>query len=434
MNPMYQEVEGNRGIWREDYYNRNLRAVSPSIMRQLGLPKNGAVKFVEDLEELKKDIPNIVIAETTKDVKFVQNHFKEQVMRKKQKYVMGLGVFQQLQYSSHKNDKLLKPTRPLFHKAYKPYRGQNLEDKSLVVFRTGGIGDLDLLFIQPNLIYLKEKYPSCYIRFACGPQYQPMVTEWDCVDEVLDLPFHLKHLINSDYHSLFEGVIERCKLAEKANAYNLFSKWMGLDLPDNLLLPRQTPNKEILQECLGLMNEWGVKKGEPVVMQLRASSPVRTPKHAWWKTVIDEVNSRGYKVFLTDNPRQADSVDDFIKLLDNPSMTYNFCKHSKSIAHTIALTSISKGTIATDSALNHIAASMDIPSFGMYGPFPGHIRLKTYPYADYVDAEKECAPCFIHGHTPCPKADPDGYSPCYNNINIKEAIDAFENLLRRRYG
>ena len=166
-------------------------------------------------------------------------------------------------------------------------------------------------------------------------------------------------------------------------------------------------------------------------MQLRASSPIRTPRHAWWKEVIDEVNSRGYKVLLTDNPRQKESIDEFIKLLDNPSMTFNFCKHSESIAYTIALTSLSQGTIATDTALNHIAASLEVPSFGMYGPFPGFIRLKTYPKAGYVNAEMQCAPCFIHGHLPCPHADPEGYSPCYSNIDIKKAIDNFETLLER---
>lgn len=428
-NGNYEYVESKRGIWKEDQFQQNFKRVSPSVMRQLGL-KMGNTRKVKDLEELANDKPNIVIAEATKDVKFVQNHFKEQWMHKKSKYVMGLGVFQQLQYSRHNKAKLLRPARPIFHNAYRPYKGQSLDNKSLIVFRTGGIGDL--LFIQPNLIHLKEKYPTCTIRFACGPQYQPMVKEWDCVDEVLDLPFLLKYFLKSDYHALFEGVIERCELAERANAYNLFSTWLGLDLPDDLLLPRQKPNEELLKKVLGILNGWGMKKGEPVIMQLRASSPVRTPKHSWWKEVIDEVNSRGYKVCLTDNPRQAESIDEFIKLLDNPSMTYNFCRESESIAHTIALVSVAKGTIATDTAMNHIAASMDIPSFGMYGPFPGHIRLKTYPYADYVDAVKDCAPCFIHGHTPCPQADPDGYSPCYNNINIKEAIDSFENLLERR--
>jgi ADP-heptose:LPS heptosyltransferase len=385
--------------------------------------------MVNDLEELKQDKPNIVIAEAVKDITFVQNKFKEQKMLKKKKYVMGLGVFQQLQYSSINNSKLLKPTRPLFFKAYKAYRGQPLDDKRLIVFRTGGIGDL--LFIQPNLIFLKNKYPTCEILFACGPQYQPMVKEWDCVDVVLDLPFSFKYLIKSDYHALFEGVIERCKLAEKVNAFNLFSKWMGLDLPDNQLIPKQKPNVELVKECEKILDEWNIKKGEAVVMQLRASSPVRTPKHSWWKEVVDELNDRGYKVLLTDNPAQAESIDEFIKLLKNPSLTFNFCKYSKSIAYTIALTSLSKATIATDSALNHIAASLDIPCFGMYGPFPGKIRLKTYPKADYINAVKECAPCFIHGHDPCPQADSDGYSPCYNTINIREAINKFEALLER---
>ena len=83
--------------------------------------------------------------------------------------------------------------------------------------------------------------------------------------------------------------------------------------------------------------------------------------------------------------------------------------------------------------MNHIAASLDVKSFGVYGPFPGFIRLKTYPQAAWVDASRYCGPCFIHGHTPCKYAQ-DGYSPCYDELietpeKLKGVIDKFEELV-----
>ena len=110
---------------------------------------------------------------------------------------------------------ILKPARMQFKNIYRPYNGQDLTNKTILVTRQGGIGDL--LFIQPNLIYLKEKYPSCTIKFACGPQYQSMIEEWDCIDEILDLPFPVDEMFtfNSDYQLVFEGVIERCKEASE---------------------------------------------------------------------------------------------------------------------------------------------------------------------------------------------------------------------------
>jgi ADP-heptose:LPS heptosyltransferase len=351
---------------------------------------------------------------------------------------MGLGVFQQLQYSSSpdktvKGKRLLKATGMKFSNMYRPYIGQDATDKTILVFRTGGIGDL--LFIQPNLRYLKKIYPTCKIQFACGPQYQPMVENWDCVDEICDLPFTLTKLQKADYHMLFEGVIERCKAAEKDNAYNLFSNWLGLDLPDTLLIPIQTAKEDLVEECESIIADWNLEKESYIVMQLRASSPIRTPRHEFWVKIIDELNERGYPVLLTDNPRQAENIDEFIKMVKNQDMVFNFCEHSKSIDYTIALTSLAKATMSTDSALGHIAASLDVPCFGIYGPFPGEIRLKTYPKADWVDAERHCGPCFIHGHTPCKHASSDGYSPCYDELietdeKLKVVVDKFEELIK----
>lgn len=423
----------NRGIWKEEFSQRQLPPITPALLKKFGLVSE-SIKMVDNLEQLSENPPNIIIAEAKKTFRFIQNYFKQQELIKRKKYVMGLGVFQQLQYAGESKNKLLIPSNVKFKNIYRPYKGQTLNDgDSLLIFRTGGIGDL--LFIQPNLRYLKEKYPTCKIKFACGPQYQPMVNNWDCVDETLDLPFLLSQLQNSTYHILFEGVIERCVQAHFDNAYNLFSQWLGLDLPDHLLVPKQTPKKELIQYCKEKISNWNLSGGDFVLMQLRASSPIRTPSHEFWLKIINELNKRGYKVVLTDNPRQGEQIDSFIEMCDNKQMVFNFCKHSTSIAHSIALTKLAQATIATDSAMNHIAASVDVPCFGVYGPFPGHIRLKTYPKASWVDASRHCGPCFTHGHAPC-QYNKSGYSPCYDELvesdeKLRNVIDKFEELLSR---
>jgi len=423
------EQMNSGNMWKDDISKRQFKKISPTEMRYLGLTEDN-VNHVDTLEELRESPPNIIIAEAARNVKFVQNWFKEQELRKKVKYVMGLGVFQQLHFDSQSGkNKLLKPSNIKFNNMYRPYIGQDAENATILVFRTGGIGDL--LFIQPNLRYLKEKYPTCTIWFACGPQYQPMVRNWSCVDEVLDLPFTFSRLKDADYHMLFEGVIERCKEAETSNAYNLFSHWLGLDLPDNILLPRQTPVEELVDKCKEVLDKWKIDNF--ILMQLRASSLIRTPRHQFWAKIINELNRRGRNVVLTDNPRQAENVDKFIGELDHKN-TFNFCQYSDSIAYTIALASLSNGTLATDSALGHISASLDVPFVGIYGPFPGYIRLKTYPKAIWIDANRHCSPCFIHGHKPCPQAATDGYSPCYDDLinsdeKLKSLVDKVEDYI-----
>ncbi len=411
---------------KEEIENKKIKPISQTQMRNFGLTV-ASTTVVNDLDELQKSPPNIIIAKSLTNLTFVQNYFKKQTLKKNVNYVMGLGVYQQLHTDSRiKKKKLLKPGTLKFKNIYKPYKGQSLHDKTILIFRTGGIGDL--LFIQPNLRFLKEKYPTCTIKFACGPQYQAMVETWDCVDEVLDLPFSLKQLTTSDYHVLFEGVIERCKLAESVNAYNLFSSWMGLDLPDNLLIPKQQAKKEMVKFASEKISMWNVKPNDFILMQIRASSPVRTPDPKFWQTLINELTDYGYNIILTDSPRQSDHLNQFIATTKNPNKVFNFCQYSESLDYTIALTSLCKLTIGTDSAINHIAASLDKPCYGIFGPFPGHIRLSTYPKARWVDAQKDCAPCFMHSHKPCRNATYDRFSPCYNNIDIKKVVNEIKEI------
>lgn len=420
------ESKANGFLWDDPALKKKYKRVSKAQLREMGI-KADSLRKVDTLEDLRRDPPNIIIASAVKNTQFIQNYFKVQTLEKKCSYVMGLGVYQQLHYDLNSKTKILKPAKMKFRNLYNYYNGEPLDNKTILVFRTGGIGDL--LFIQPNLNYLKEKYPTCKIKFACGPQYQAMVKTWDCIDELLDLPFPAHHMRESDYHVLFEGVIERCKEAHTKNAYNLFSEWMGLNLPDNLLIPKQKPVPEMVEKCQKIVDEWGIADQGFILSQVRASSPVRTPRHQFWVELFDLLTDRGHNIVLTDNPRQTDSIEEFIKMSKNSDKIFNFARHSEALDSSIALTSLSKATLTTDSAFGHIAASLNLPSFGIYGPFPGYIRLKTYPKADWIDAQRHCAPCFIHGHLPCPEASSDGYSPCYDGINKNEVVERLEKLI-----
>lgn len=384
--------------------------------------------FAYTLDELRKSIPNIVIAECVTNVSFSQNKFKrQQVLKKKINYVMGLGVYQQLHYDTNRKKRILKPGNIKFKNVFRPYIGQDLTNKSLIVSRTGGVGDI--IMIQPNLIHLKEKFPTCKIIFACGPQYQSMIENWDCVDEVLDLPFPMSKLFSSNYHAIFEGVIERCQEAKITNAYRLFTNWLGLNLPDDKLIPIQIPNEERIKECKDILFEWNIMDNPFILMQLRASSPIRTPSPKVWKMIINSITNKGHRVIITDSPAQYKVINEFIKTLDNKELVFNFCEKSKTLDYTIALASLAKLTISTDSSLIHIAASVGTSCLGIYGPFPGEVRLTTYKNCEWVNCKSDCSPCFIHSPMPC-RNSYGGHSKCYNNIDMKEFNNKMEKLMK----
>lgn len=409
--------------------NNNL-GISDSTIRKLGIDES-FLQFSDTLEELSKKTPNIVIAEATRNFEFVQNHYKLQQMRKKNKYVMSLSVFQKLQYDPRNKNKLLKPTNATFKKLYKKYNGESLDNKTLLVWRTGGIGDL--LFIQPNLVYLKEKYPNSKIIFSCAPQYQPMVEDWDCIDEIITLPFNYTYLLKSDYHAIFEGVIERCKEAETTNCYKLFTRWLDLNLSEEKLVPKLNVKSNLVEECENILRDnfnIDIENDKVILCQYRASSIIRSLKPEIFGNIINELTNNGYKVIITDSPNQSEYIRNFImNNVENKDKVFNFSGYSKSIDYTIALASIISCSLSTDSSLIHISQAVGTPVLGIYGPFPGKVRMETYRNSDWIDCESSCAPCFLHGHKSCGHSDKDGYSKCFENLDINLIAEKVGNLI-----
>lgn len=400
------------------------KPISSTIMKKLGSSFEGIIP-VSSLDELRKHKFNIVIAECISNVSFTQNHFKDQILKKKTKYVMGLSLFQQLWYDKNRNKKILIPAGPKFNNLYRPYNGQNLDNKSLLVSRTGGIGDL--IFILPNLKYLKEKYPTCKIIFATGPQYHDMIKHWDCVNEVLDLPYELSHFLQADYHAYFEGVIERCIEAHSQNAYNLFTRWLGLNLPNELLIPKQNPQNNKVEYCKKFIKDHNIDQDKIILFQLTASSIIRTPRPSIWKDIMLKLIDKGYQIIITDNPLKSPNIEFFRQTVQSDQI-FNFSTFSKSIDYSIAMTSLAKCTVSSDTSLMHIAASLDIPAFGLYGPFQAEIRLSTYKNVDWINSKTSCAPCWTHGQNPC-KNSTNGHSKCYDSIDIDECVEKIERLI-----
>jgi ADP-heptose:LPS heptosyltransferase len=410
-----------------------------NIQQQFGL-NTDSLKNVNSLDELRQDVPNMVIARCKHDSFFKQNDFTMQKIERGRNYVMSISMYKSLEYDSYNivngcPRHNLAPAKISFKSIYKPYQGQNLTNKKLLVMRTGGIGDL--LFILPNLIYLKRQYPTCKIVFSTSPQYHSMVKRWiddGYIDKVIALPFSDAEFKSAQYHLSFEGVIERTEVSKTTNAYKLFSQWMGLNLPSNLLHPKQSVSDKLITEVESILyTNLNIDKTDKLcAIQLKASSPIRTPHpEQFWLPIIRQIIGRGFKIVITDNPQLHDQID---KIIDKyfsglKENIFNFAKYSKDISYAIALSKIVDVVVGTDSSLIHIAESVGTTNFGIYGPFPGSVRVSNYLYGDWIDCKFDCAPCFTHGHRPCIYGGNNGgCSPCYNEMDMSEFKQKFINL------
>ena len=393
---------------------------------KFGLTIEDLTRKVVFLNDLKKYPLNIVNTECVKTMNYTVGNSKEMTFINGNKYIMSISMYNEL-HELKNGPKVLKPSSKNFMSSYRHYDGNDLTNKSLLVWRTGGIGDL--LFIQPSLIFLKNKYPSCKITFACNPENQSMVKEWDCIDSVVSLPFDFRLMIQHDYHIVFEGVIERCREAEVENALCLFSRWMGLDIPKEELVPSQKVNISTLQYCEEYLSKQSID--EFILIQPRASSVIRTPNPDVWVQVVNYLTEKNHKVILIDSPKNHNKIDEIIKKCDNQSSIFNFTKDSKSLSCMISMTYLSKLCISVDSSLIHITASLNKPGIGIYGPFPGSIRLSTYPTVEWVDCISDCSPCFKHNHNPC-ELSKDGYCISFNNLPFENLIQKIEKTLNKQ--
>jgi ADP-heptose:LPS heptosyltransferase len=291
---------------------------------------------------------------------------------------------------------------------------------------------------------LKKKYPTCKITFACPPHYFPLVGQWeDVLDSIALLPLKINHLYDYDYHVTFEGIIERCKEAEKTNAYKLFSKWLKLDIPDEELIPIQVSSEDNNEKVLTILKDkFNLEYHDYICVQIKASAPVRTPSFDVFREILTPLLMDGHKIVITDRPKLKNDIDKFIGMFQETfrKNIYNFCEYSETILDAISLINYSKLTIAPDSSFVHISAALNVPVFGIYGPFPANIRMSTYKNCDWIEPKDDmdlCVfggnSCCMHGHLPCPYSNKTGNSPCIeNNLDYNSIYEKINRLLKIR--
>lgn len=314
---------------------------------------------------------------------------------------------------------------------YKLYRGQNLDNKTLIFFRSGGIGDL--IFPLPAIKTLKEKYPTCKVYACCNEAYRCLFEELDYIEDVISLPLRLDDLTTKDYYTNFEGLIEGNPDAEKVNAYDLHATKFFVK-PENMA-PELKVNENVEKQVKMELMKWSNQK--KIVVAFSSSVAIRGVDPAKYRELIDSVNDQNVKWFMIGTGGQQKEMDLFIRSCKNKNKIVNWSRDHKDLVQTMALIKNSDCVIAPDSGLIHIAGGFGIPVIGLYGAFHSSLRMKYYRNAVGVDAMSTCVfargdyrCCFQHGTGSCNLARKvyERYSPCMQVIKVKDMKKALEVL------
>ncbi|GAI12098.1 unnamed protein product, partial [marine sediment metagenome] len=110
--------------------------------------------------------------------------------------------------------------------------------------------------------------------------------------------------------------------------------------------------------------------------------------------------------------------------LSNPSGLVNLCGRT-SIREVMSIIALSDVFAGPNSGLMVIAASLEIPTVGLFGAFNPKTRAKFYEKFIPVCGKVPCAPCGAHW-TECEKGHP---APCMKAISPDEVYNAINKLL-----
>lgn len=393
---------------------------------------NNSFDIKDTLKEILNYPPAMVLAKAVENAQ-IQMNGQKMVIVKGNVYCFTYTAFRSVR-KTKTNKIVFEPYKEPFSSKFNRYTGQDLTNKKLLIYRTGGLGDI--IFTQSVVKQLKDKYPSCIITYSTIPSNLPILTMWDhkLIDRVTPMPFTLDIMEDHDYHLTFEGVIERCKEAEIINCYDLYNRTANLEFdPEkyNPVLKIDIQLKNLLRDKV-LPNT--------VALQMRASSILRSLHKNTIKMIVDKLLDLGFNVGFLDSPPNSMTIDKMIKEfgfdMSKESRIQNFSPEQKTIAHGAAILDMCIGAITTDSAFSHISAGIGKPCVTIFGPFNGDLRTKYYKKADWIgppNGWNKCGkhPCHFHDDriTQCAYIQHKMHPGCMTDVNVDDLISKFLKLI-----
>lgn len=310
----------------------------------------------------------------------------------------------------------------------KIYKGEELENKSLLTFRSGGIGDL--LFFTPALRELKKKYPTSKLGVCCSDKWKDVFYGNNDIDELIALPLKLDVVKQYDYYVQLQGVIEHNADAEIYDAYELHNRAFYVE-PETCI-----PTVVVDKTKLSLVEQFLNRDKKNIIIAYKASCPIRSLPPGITLDLIKELLEKhpNINVILSCSASQTVEAEQVFQELSGYENFRIYDGSKYGILELVALTSQVDCVISPDSGLLHIAGGLSIPMIGIFGAFPSSLRIKHYVNAIGIDSNTNCyyakgpmKSCFSHGTGPCIAARKKGemYSPCmqlYQKLELLEAL------------
>lgn len=431
----YREAKENLSKQREKAIDTINSILTPDLRERLGFegkidPEEARYKTID---EAIAAMPYMVCVLALQEMKVDTGLGGVVLLKKGVEYVIAAPLYFAILTSTPAAKDVLIPAKTTFAKRLRRYNGEDLNGKSILVWRYGGLGDL--MFIQPIIQYLRIKYPTAKICFATAKPNVELLKCWPSglLNAVASQPFQASLLDNYDYHLTFEGTIERCDEAVNFNCYDIFQRVAGLNFD-----AREFPGKLVVNPFIRMKLKPFIPDNT-VAIQLKSTSPIRTFPLAKTREFASALGEHGLRAGIVERRHYAFSIEDyFVDHGITQETAINLALHSKSIPYCLAIIDLCAGVIAVDSSLVHFGAALNKPTLGIYGPFPGDIRMRYYKTGGWIEPPEcwnECGqrPCCFHQNEVlnCPSVPLGKPIACLDSMPVTDIIDKFVELKER---
>ncbi len=289
-------------------------------------------------------------------------------------------------------------------------------DGTLIV-RPGGIGDLVHLHATVREI---RKRDGTKPDIAIGGRYMDVMKHHPDVRKVVDYPIRAEAL---DLYRRIEWMEDSVENESELHMADAFLNTCGFDWQavedkrPRMFLPRN-------------VRKWRKGKKLRVGFQVKASAKCRTPTVDLLGKLMGMYHADGWEVYLFGGPKEIQPMK------DSPVINTTQFDPPLSILESASLMQTCDLFIAPDSGLLHVAACFQIPSVGLYGPFPADLRIRYSPYNVSIEGKAPCAPCFWHSrgaHFPpgCPSAK-KGHCIVLGAITPETVLKAGEMAMEKK--
>jgi ADP-heptose:LPS heptosyltransferase len=283
-----------------------------------------------------------------------------------------------------------------------------------VTFRTGrrpvifskysGIGDIICTF--PAALELKKRHPqstfiyNCHPDFACLPRMGG-ITPYVTSNQHIGLVGHWYSFLLSGYYSFASDDDRPDKIPTEVYIKD-FGRTFGVEVADDH--PCLHCASAVSERIQNLLVEKGLTQKPLIMIHTGPSWPVREWPLESWSALIKKLNEKGYTNIvrlgtgrhLALGEVETGILSGVISLVDQLSLE-----------ETTALISEGQLFIGIDSGLLHIAAAVQIPAIGLWGPTSSNLRFSKQNARLFITSTVECQGCHhrvprLHWITNCP--------------------------------